>query len=287
MSFKDDLYDLVPHDKFSSVWNSFFKPKNVGFFINLLKADEKSVLDELKILGVEFSKFYENFYICKSNFKSILTHCDLFNSGKIYIQNPSSFLAPLTLNAAPGQTVLDMCASPGGKSIALSNFMEKNGYLAAMESDTNRFFTLKSNLKKYNCEWVKTYNKDARSVSRTCYEKFDKILLDAPCSSYSCYNENFKEKSYKEIKNISKLQKQLLNSALNALKSGGEIVYTTCTFYKEENEEVIKNALNSKFKIQILPIDVNLQQVVKSEFGIRILPDDTMDAFFISHLIKL
>ncbi|AII15002.1 tRNA/rRNA cytosine-C5-methylase, NOL1/NOP2/Sun family [Campylobacter iguaniorum] len=288
MSFRDDLATLVPKDKFDSVWNSFFEPKFVGFFINLLASEPKSVESELESLGVEFKQFnLPNFYICEPKFKEILSHSSLFNEGKIYIQNPSSYLSPLMLNPLPSDITLDMCASPGGKSIVLANLMGGAKNLAVMEANKDRFFTLKMNLKKYGCNKAKTFNKDARSVSHTCANRFDKILLDAPCSSYSQFGVSFKEKSYKEIKSIAKLQKQLLNSALTALKVGGSVVYSTCTFYEEENEEVIQNALNSKFELKLEPLNLGLKQAVSSEFGVRIIPDETMDAFFVSKIVKL
>ena len=288
MSFKDDLRNLVATDIFDKVWDSFFQPKQVGFFINLLKTTKQDALNELLNLGVDFRySGFGDFYICDFKFKELITTSAIFNEGRIYLQNLSSYLSPLTLNPKAGDFVLDMCSSPGGKSIVLANLMSGSGNLAAMEANKERFFKLKANLKNYGCEWVKTYNKDARSVAYTCANKFDKILLDAPCSSYSLYNENFKEKSFKEIKSIARLQKQLLNSALSALKVGGEIVYSTCTFYEEENEDVIKNALASKFDIKLEAIDFDLKSCVKNEFGVRILPDDLMSAFFISKIKKL
>lgn len=286
MAFKDDLKLLIGKDEFEGVWNSFFKTKNIGFFINLLKCNEENVLKRLNKLGIEPKKILPNFYLVEHILKDILTHSDLFNNGEIYIQNPSSFLAPFILNPSKNDFVLDMCASPGGKSIALANLL-KGGYLAAMEVNKQRFFLLKSNLKKYGCDFVHTYNKDARSIAKTCPQKFDKILLDTPCSSYSKFNDSFKEKSRNDIKALCKLQKQLLNSALVALKSGGEMVYSTCTFYKEENEDVILNALNSKFNIKILPIDLNLPQCRFNKFGLRIIPDDTMNAFFMCKIMKI
>lgn len=286
MSFKDYLKSSLNNADFQRVWDSFFELKSVGFYLNLLKFDKSYIISNLDDLGVEIREILPNFYICKSEFKEILTRCELFNNGAIYIQNPSSYLAVLALNPSKNDAVLDMCASPGGKSIALANMMGNNASLAVMESDSKRFYTLKANLNKYGCEWVRTYNKDARSISRTCQNKFDKILLDAPCSSYSHFGDGFVEKSVKEIKAIARLQKQLLNSALTALKPGGSVVYSTCTFFECENEEVVKNGLNSKFDISIEPVSFGLDSEIVGEFGLRILPDCDMDAFFLAKIIK-
>lgn len=287
--FKDELKRILPNGVFNAVWESFFIDKMVGFFINIKLTNSQEIKNELENLGINAREFFPNFFICNGEQKEILTHSKLFSDAKVYIQNPSSFLDAIFLKPKSGQKVLDMCASPGGKTIVLANLMQ-NGYLAAMEANRNRFFILRSNLQKYNCGWVKIFNKDARSIAYNCKEMFDKILLDAPCSGYSMFNENFKEKSYKEIKALAKLQKQLLNSALEALKVDGEVVYSTCTFFQEENEEVIKNALNSKFNVTVENMSDFIHDevgMIHSDLGTRIIPDNVMDAFFMAKLKKL
>lgn len=293
MSFKDDLASILGAN-FNEVWQSFFSQKQVGFFISALGLEQKErIFTELKELNLK--EILPNFYLVGGTKKPILSASRSFNEGLIYIQNPSSYLSALNLNASLNDEICDMCASPGGKSIALCalfalNFKnyEKNALkFACIEANKDRFFSLKKNLLKYSLTNIKTFNKDARSISRTCKERFDRIILDAPCSSYSHFSENFKEKSIKEIKALSKLQKELLNAGLCALKCGGELVYSTCTFYPQENEQVIQNALNSKFKIQILKLDFLPQNVRQNDFGALILPNEIYDGFFITRIKKL
>lgn len=207
-------------------------------------------------------------------------------------KNYASYLCALNLDVKAGQSVLDMCAAPGGKSINLANFMQNEGYLACNEASKDRFFTLQKNLKNYGVK-ARVFMKDGKNIGNLCPLKFDKILLDAPCSTLAKMGLEL-EKSSKEIKNIAKLQKKLLHSALKALKVGGELVYSTCTFTKEENEEVIENALKSDFDIELL--DINLENALakngqSSEFEAiskckRILPCEEYDGFFIAKLRK-
>lgn len=288
MSFKDDL-KLIVKDDFELIWQSFFEPKYCGFFVNLIKCDREFIKSELAKLNITFTEFFPNFFITNPQNKTILSKSDLFNEGFIYIQNPSSYLAALNLGAKSQMSILDMCASPGGKSIAIAGLMGFKSDLRVMEANKQRFHTLKLNLVKFGCSFVRTFNKNANTIAYTCKERFDRILLDAPCSGYAKFDENFKEKTPKEIKNLSKLQKSLLNAALNALKIGGEMIYSTCTFYEQENEEVVQNALNSKFKIEILPIDLfNCGAITKTnQFGTRILPDSKFDGFFLSKIKKI
>lgn len=287
MSFKDDLASILGAN-FNEVWQSFFSQKQVGFFISALGLEQKErIFTELKELNLK--EILPNFYLVGGTKKPILSASSSFNEGLIYIQNPSSYLSALNLNASLNDEICDMCASPGGKSIAVCALLASKNELkfSCIEADKNRFFTLKSNLKKYSLLNIKTFNKDARSISRTCKERFTRIILDAPCSSYSHFSENFKEKSIKEIKALSKLQKELLNAGLGALKCGGELVYSTCTFYPQENEQVIQNALNSKFKIQILKLDFLPQNARQNDFGALILPNEIYDGFFITRIKKL
>lgn len=283
--FNEYLKSRFKND-FSTIWDSFFSPKKVGFFITDLSAKNEIL--------AEFSAAYElfsDFYLLENSQKSALSHSKFFQNGQIYIQNPSSFLVPLNLNIAANDEICDMCASPGGKSIALNFLAIRQGLnitQAVIESDKTRFFTLKNNLKKYDLKDIRSYNKDARSIAKSCTNRFDKIILDAPCSSYSHFGADFIEKNKAELKAIARLQKGLLNAALCALKDGGEMIYSTCTFFEAENEEVIQNALNSRFEIEILPLILpENAKSIKSDFGALILPDGVFDAFFISKIRKI
>ena len=284
--FKDDLFAIYT-DSFDSIWASFFAPKKTGFFVNLLKISKKDCENALSNLGVEFEEILPNFFVSPPEFKGILSRCELFNSGQIYLQNPSSYLSALNLGASGDMSVLDMCASPGGKSVAIAARLGSAANLACVEASKERFFTLKANLKKFGCEMARTFNKDAKSVAFTCKDHFDRILLDAPCSGYAKFGPEFKEKSAKEIKRLANLQKRLLNSALIALKPGGEMIYSTCTFYEQENEQVVQNALNSRFELALEPLEFCPPNSSNSALGVRIHPNDVYDGFFIAKIKKL
>lgn len=290
--FKEYLKELLGSD-FNGVWESFFAPKKAGFFIT-----DTSAKAEILAQFSGAKELFSGFYIYDD--KAALSHSEFFSKGQIYIQNASSYLATLFLGLCSGDEFCDMCASPGGKSIALFSKARVGGVDingAVIEYDKSRFFTLKQNLEKYGFKGIRAYNKDARSIAKSCTNRFDKIMLDAPCSSYSHFGEGFSEKSPKELKAISKLQKGLLNAALCALKDGGEMIYSTCTFFGAENEEVIENALNSRFKLEILPLDFgqffddskefNALKIMPRKYGVLILPDEIYSGFYICKLRKV
>ncbi|KAA6227038.1 RsmB/NOP family class I SAM-dependent RNA methyltransferase [Campylobacter sp. LR196d] len=285
------LESLYNKDEFDIIEQSFKNKKNVCIFINLLKTTSNLLENAFLKLNLKFQKINDFCYVFKPNDKIILSKMDEFNKGYFYIQNFASYLCAKNLNVKSGESVLDLCAAPGGKSVNLANFMQNQGYLACVEKNKERFFTLKETIKKYNIN-AKCFLKNSINIGKLCPLKFDKILVDAPCSTMA--KTGFKNINKKEIKNLSLTQKKLLHSALNALKIGGELVYSTCTFLKEENEEVIENALNSEFKLLILDLDL---ENIKAKNGIsdikelhktkRILPNEYCDGFFIARLKKI
>ncbi|WP_409513379.1 RsmB/NOP family class I SAM-dependent RNA methyltransferase [Campylobacter sp. MIT 99-7217] len=287
------LKQIYP-DEHESVLASFEKPKDICIFLNTLKTDDKCLEYELSKEHIPFERLDEFTYRIKGEYKSKLSFSKAFLEHLFYIQNYSSYLCAKALNAKPYESVLDMCAAPGGKSINLANFMQNKGYLACVEASKDRFFTLQKILKNYGVLNFKCFLKDAKLIGKLCPLKFDKILLDAPCSTFAKMGL-YVQKSQKELKMLSILQKKLLHSALKALKVNGELVYSTCTFLKEENEEVIKNALKSEFKLKLLELNlegVNAKNAFADEFdelkkAKRILPDTFCDGFFVAKLKKL
>lgn len=288
------LKELYDEDIYEQIIASFNKPKAVCLFLNSLKCKDEDLSKELKANEIPFLKLDEYCYKIPFEFKKRLGRLKIYSLGHFYLQNYSSYLCSKNLNVKAGETVLDMCAAPGGKSINLANFMGNLGVLSCVEASKSRFFTLQENLKNYGVFNAKCFLKDAKSVGRLCPLKFDKILLDAPCSSFAKMGFEL-QKSQKELKSIALLQKKLLHSALQALKIKGELVYSTCTFLREENEEVIENALKSDFKLELLELNLsNTKHIngfsqdenIKTKTK-RIIPDDFNQGFFIAKLKKL
>lgn len=287
------LIGLYGQDLSQKILHSFTQNKDIGVFVNSLKCDILNFEKELTKANIAFKQIDENFYKIAFLDKSTLTHLQIFSQGFFYVQNYSSYLCAKNLDPKSDQNVLDLCAAPGGKSINLANFMQNKGELACVEASKERFFTLKNNLVRYGVR-AKAFHKDGKIIGRLCPLKFDKILLDAPCSSFAKFGLNL-EKSPKELKNIALLQKKLLHSALKALKRGGELVYSTCTFLKEENEEVLENALNSEFEFEFLPLKLDNITSIEAfsthkkltNNARRIIADDFNDGFFIAKIKKL
>jgi 16S rRNA (cytosine1407-C5)-methyltransferase len=214
-------------------------------------------------------------------------------------------IPPLLLSPKPEETVLDLAAAPGGKTLMLAGMMQNTGWLSAVEMQRERFFRMCDNLKTQGVTNAHTYMTDGRSVGKKCPEMFDRILLDAPCSSEARFKTHDpKSMSYwsiHKVKETSKLQQRMLLSAYDALKVGGRLVYSTCSFSPEENESPLNYLLKRHGEhLRTLPINLpfdNIQKPLEKwgketyderiQNAVRILPTDTIDGFFICLLEKL
>ena len=224
--------------------------------------------------------------------------------GRLYIQNPASMLPPLALGARPGERVLDLCAAPGSKTLQLWADMGAQGWLSAVEAVRSRFHRLRANLARHGGEGVHTYLKDGASVWRAVPESFDRVLVDAPCSSEGQFQRRepatFAYWSERKVKEMARKQRRLLYSAFQCLKPGGVLVYSTCTLAPEENEAVVAWLL-ARFPgaVRITPVDLGVPQARAGlpawrgeafpedlAHAVRILPDAVMEGFFLCRLEK-
>jgi 16S rRNA (cytosine1407-C5)-methyltransferase len=248
-----------------------------------------------------------------------LTHSSIVDEGKIYIQNCSSMLAPMVLNPQPDETVLDLAAAPGGKTTQLAQLMNNQGILSAVEAVRKRMFKLQANLKRCGVKNARTYLTDGRTVGRKTPERFDRVLLDAPCSSESRFRTgdptSWATWSPRKLRETSRKQVGLLKAAVHATKIGGEVLYCTCSFAPEENERTVHQVLKKLGNaIEVLPIDLQRFETVDShssaasvaansmagwprfdgqEFNpqvahcLRVLPNELLDAFFLARIRKV
>lgn len=163
-------------------------------------------------------------------------------AGLYYIQEPSAMSAASLLKPIAGDIVLDLCAAPGGKSTQLAAYMEQKGLLISNEIHPARCKILSQNIERMAIANTIVTNEDSSSLAEKFPEFFDKILVDAPCSGEGMFRKNpqaIEEWSLDNIKLCAKRQSDILDNGASMLKNGGVIVYSTCTFSPEENEETI------------------------------------------------
>jgi 16S rRNA (cytosine967-C5)-methyltransferase len=183
-----------------------------------------------------------------------------FRDGWFYLQDPSTLLAPVLLDAQPGEVILDLCAAPGGKTTFIAQLMNNQGKIVASDLDPKRLKLVKDNCARLGVTCVEpvalsTFNPQLSN-------SFDRILIDAPCSNTGVVRRRVDLRwriQAAEIERLRATQLDLLNQAATKLKAGGVLVYSTCSLEPEENSEVIKQflAANAGFKLeterQLLP----------------------------------
>lgn len=166
-----------------------------------------------------------------------------FKEGKYYIQDESTLLPVELLDIAEGEKILDLCAAPGGKTFNIAS--KTKDLIFANDIDENRLKLLKDNTQRLDVENLKILNKTITDFSPK--NKFDKILIDAPCSGYGVIQKKpeIRLKNKDNFKNLIQIQKKLLQNSANILKENGVIVYSTCTMNRIENEVQVEEFLNN------------------------------------------
>lgn len=255
LSFLKELPDMDVEAYLDAV----SKPLPECFRINTLKLSEERIISLLRDRGWQFEKLpwvktgYKLLNGTEQGLGSSMEHM----LGLIYIQGPISMLPVEVLEPAPGKIVLDLCASPGSKSTQIAQLMMNTGILVCNDVSSTRIKPLVANIQRCGVINSIITQSDGRYFHRWVKEQFDRVLVDAPCSSLGIVSKDWtaaNKYSEKISKRISKLQQSLLISAYECLKPGGLLVYSTCTIHPLENENVITYLLDKKKDAELLPV---------------------------------
>ena len=300
------LRSIVGDSHFDSVVRSFAIPKKTAFRVNTLKANPPDVVVELSRIGVPAHsvEWCKHAFWVEPEQREALTHSSPATDGRIYVQGLSSILATLILDPRPGEWNLDLAAAPGGKATHIVALMNNDGKLSVVEPIRKRMYRLADNLKRMGSQISKTYLMDGRKAGRKVPGRFDRVLLDAPCSSESRMRADDPDScrywSLRKIREQSRKQAGLIESALSTLKPGGTLLYCTCSFAPEENEFVVSWLLEAAGDgVEVAPIELPLDhwQPGLTRFGDhefhpavtatrRILPTAWFDGFFLAKIVK-
>jgi len=229
--------------------------------------------------------------------------------GYYYIQELSSMLPIIALKPKAHERVLDLCASPGSKTTQIASEMNNTGLIIANEKSLGRIKILSSNLERCGVTNTIITRSDGIKLCENMNElemKFDKILVDAPCSGEGTLRSSlatYKMWSINTVKALSKLQKKLFRGAFEILNLNGHIIYSTCTHSPEEDEELVDYALKEfKGKIKIekiyLPVELKSRPGITRwqdkeysddiKYSCRIYPhDNNTEGFFLTKFTKI
>ena len=256
--------------------------------VNKLKYSEEEFEEFLKERDIQIIKKVDSVYYVNSG---LIINSKEFKVGKIIAQDASSYLAAKNLGVKPNDLVLDICAAPGGKTAVLAEEMKNKGEIIAIDIHQHKKKLIEENMKKLGIDIVKATVLDARNVNKQG-RKFDKILVDVPCSGYGVIRkkpEILYTKNRENVEELASLQLEILNSAADILKDEGELIYSTCTIISQENTENVEKFLNERkeFKVKALNIPENVSGEYDKLGGFSInYKEEIMDNFYIIKLIK-
>jgi len=265
--------------------------------VNTLKISSDELENRFEKKNYEFEKldWVDGFVIkTNENLSKTIEH----SLGYFFLQNPSSMIPPLIINAKEDDVILDLCASPGAKTTQMAVMMGNKGVIVANDIAYNRLKALRGNIQRNGISCAVVTKMEGTGFWKSGL-RFDKILLDAPCTGTGTMNPRIlKQTSMGGIRKLSRLQKQLLISAEKCLNKNGVIIYSTCSLEPEENEENMDFAVRN-LGLHIEKIDMEIPNSMKaltewegSKYddsvanSVRIIPDNIMEGFFICKLRK-
>ena len=225
------------------------------------------------------------------NERPLFTADPLFHAGAYYVQEASSMFVEQAIKQYISEpiNILDLCAAPGGKSTHLSSLLPENSLLVSNEIIRSRVYILAENMMKWGNSNVVVTNNSPDDFSKL-HSFFDAMLIDAPCSGEGMFRKDegaINEWSPDNVKKCVERQRNIVSAVWSALKTGGILIYSTCTYNRHENEENIQWIIN-ELGAELLPLKLNDDLgITVSDYGYRFYPHKTCgEGFFLSVLRK-
>lgn len=256
MNFEENLSEYLSQEFIEDLLKAQEEKRTTSLILNTTKIDKETFKNMFP--EIQEHEFMENvFYYDKEKYQ--LGKNFLFDNGVYYLIDTSSLLVSYYLPTKDGDFILDMCSAPGGKTISLLlKNKEQDLNIIANDLSHERSLELSKNIERQGFGNVIVTNNDFEKVYDSYLEKFDCIILDAPCSGSAMFRKNDlakKDWTMNKVLKAQEIQKRLIAIAIRMLKKGGYLMYSTCSFSKEENEDVILYALSQFDNIKPVKIE--------------------------------
>jgi NOL1/NOP2/sun family putative RNA methylase len=281
-------------------------PRRQSLRLNPLRGGTQEALTELREAGWQGRQYpwYVDGYTIESAMEPV-RDSPAVSEGRVFIQNAASWLPVLALDPQPNDTILDVCAAPGGKTSHIAALTANQAHIWANDNSRARLAKLQANMRRLGVSIEQYTLYDATTLTRKLQgQQFDRILLDAPCSGEGLMNlskdTDVATWSVAHIKRLQQLQKRILSQSWQLLKPGGVLVYSTCTMAPEENEAVVDYLLRTHSDAHTMPLDLkppNRIPTVREWNGrvfapdvgncVRLQPSESIEAFFVCKLEKV
>lgn len=299
--FIENLYELHSPLVADKILAGMAGKRNTTLRVNTLKYNIQDLMRYFREINIKFERvnFYNDALIMKNANEKEIQKLEIYEKGYIYLQSLSSMVPPIFLEAKENESILDMASAPGSKTTQISAMMKNTGHIVANELDKIRCERLKFNVENQGATNTEIINGYGEKLGDKYPENFDRVLLDTPCSGEGRFIAEipgtYRNWSVRTVKELSKIQKKLIKSGYNALKPGGIMVYSTCTLNLEENENILKWALeNLNLKMMDINLDIkgaipgdSLDTKLGIEKAIKILPTKETEGFFVAKLKKI
>lgn len=276
--------------------NSNRRPE-ISIRVNRLKTNPQELKQKLEEKGIKVEEGILQDFLRISNVKNI-EQMKEFKQGIFTIQDEAAGLTAVLLKPRSGEKILDACSAPGGKTTYIAEIVENNAQIEAWDIHEHRTELVEQTAKRLGIKIIKAQVQDATKYKEEYFEKFDKILLDVPCLGIGVLKRkpDIKwQRKPEDIEEITKIQYEILENCSKYLKPKGEIIYSTCSILKEENQKIVEKFLeeNSNFKIQdnLFLTDSENENKYFKKFLIhncylQVYQNEKTDGFFICKLLK-
>lgn len=272
----------------------FQSRRPVTLRVNTLRSDIGKVTAALQRAGISWRtvSWYEDALILENASEDDLRRLPLYEDGSIYLQSLSAMVPALILRPTAGETILDMAAAPGGKTTQMAALSGGGALITACEKNKIRAERLQFNIDRQGARKAAVMNQDARQLDDLF--KFDRILLDAPCtgSGTVLLTEGEPQRRMDEtwIRKTAATQSAMLEKAMKLLRAGNDMVYSTCSILDIENEQIVEKAIR-RLGAELVPIDPFWQDVlpclpVRLPGTLCIRPTAEYEGFFVARLRK-
>lgn len=270
------------------------KTPSLNIRVNTLKIDKDKLMEKLNTKGVITKplKYAKDGLKVKNPNK--ITNLDEFKEGLFTIQDESSMLVSQVMDPEAGSLVLDVCSAPGGKATHIAQMMDNRGKIISRDIYPHKLELIRENSERLGIENIVIENFDALKFDEALFEKVDYLLLDAPCSGFGLIRRKPEIKynrGIKEVESLAKLQYNILSTVKDYVKTGGFLIYSTCTIEAEENILNIKRFLKANPEFHLVSIEdkfkdkENLDTLDKGY--VQLFPNvHGTDGFFIAKLEK-
>ncbi|MDB3084110.1 methylase [Clostridioides difficile] len=263
--FLEDIREIL-QDEYDDFIKSYDEDKTTGLRINTLKIDKKKLLylnlfDLSQIPWAEEGFYYDD----KINRPG---RNPLHEAGAYYLQEPSAMSVIPKADIKEGDKVLDMCAAPGGKSTYILSKLNDTGLLVSNEINASRIKALGENLERFGVKNCIITNTDSKSLRKTFNGYFDKVVIDAPCSGQGMFRKDevaISDWSYAKVLECQSIQKEIIRDGYKMLKKDGILIYSTCTFSREENEHVINEFISEYPYAELIEMERLWPHKIKGE----------------------